>query len=481
MGTLGRTRKRAGGCPQEKEDWIVFPGKVNPFKPWRPLALLVAAAVVATACSSTTATPTAAPATQAPAPTATPATAPTAVVSPTTGVIGGSLTVVGTWSGAEQTSFLAMVQPWVNQTGVQIKYTGSRDINAQLNQGIQTGNLPDLAGLPGPGQMAEYQAAGKLVKLDDVIDSSTYKANNSPGLVSLGMVNNSIYGVFIKAAVKGLIWYNPTTVPDIATNGAPKTWTDLQTLATTDASKAKATWCVGLESGAASGWPGTDFIEDFVLRTAGPDVYKQWYLGKVKWSDPKIKAAFQMYGDVIKASYGGPNYILSTNFGNGGDGLFTSPPNCLFHHQASFITTFGGFAKGTAGTTYDFFPFPDIDPQYSGAIEGAGDLFGMFHDTPAARSLMAYLVTPAAQSIWVGRGGALSPNKLVVNYPDDISRRSGELLAGAKYFVFDASDNMPTAMNAEFWKEILVFVKDPTKIDAVLSDLDTVQASAYGS
>jgi hypothetical protein len=114
-------------------------------------------------------------------------------------------------------------------------------------------------------------------------------------------------------------------------------------------------------------------------------------------------------------------------------------------------------------------------------VEGAGDLFGMFHDTPAARSLMAYLVTPAAQSIWVGRGGALSPNKLVVNYPDDIARRSGEILANAKTFVFDASDNMPTAMNAEFWKQILVFVKDPSKIDAILADLDAVQASAYGS
>jgi alpha-glucoside transport system substrate-binding protein len=457
----------------------VFPGKVIPFKLWRPLVLLVATAVVATACSSTSATPTAtlAPATTGPVVTAAPGA--TATVTPTTGPIGGSLTVVGTWSGAEQTAFLTMIQPWVNQTGVQVKYTGTRDINAQLAQGIQTGNLPDLAGLPGPGQMAEYQTAGKLVKLDDVIDINTYKANNSPGLVKLGMVNGSVYGVFIKAAVKGLIWYNPKTL-DLSA-GAPKTWTDLTTLATANASKAKATWCVGLESGAASGWPGTDFIEDFVLRTAGPDVYQQWYQGKVKWSDPKIKAAFQSYADVIKASYGGSNYILSTNFGNGGDGLFTTPPNCLFHHQASFITTFGGFAKGVAGTNYDFFPFPDIDPAYAGAVEGAGDLFGMFHDTPSARSLMAYLVTPAAQSIWVGIGGALSPNKLVNNYPDDIARRSGALLADAKFFVFDASDNMPTAMNAEFEKEILVLVKDPTKIDAVLADLDNTQASAYGS
>ena len=74
-----------------------------------------------------------------------------------------------------------------------------------------------------------------------------------------------------------------------------------------------------------------------------------------------------MYGDVVKASYGGSNYILSTNFGNGGDGLFTTPPNCLFHHQASFITTFGRLRQGTPGTNYDFFPFPDIDPAVLGS------------------------------------------------------------------------------------------------------------------
>ena len=78
----------------------------------------------------------------------------------------------------------------------------------------------------------------------------------------------------------------------------------------------------------------------------------------------------------------------------------------------------------TAGTDYNFFPFPDINAQYAGAVEGAGDLFGMFHDTPAAKSLMAYLVTAPAQDIWVKIGGALSANKNATDYPDDISKRS---------------------------------------------------------
>jgi len=184
--------------------------------------------------------------------------------------------------------------------------------------------------------------------------------------------------------------------------------------------------------------------------------------------------------NAITGAYGGPNTVLTTNFEKGGDALFKSPPGCEFHHQASFITGLGAFKAAKAGTDYNFFPFPDIDPQYTGAIEGAGDLFGMFHDTAEAKSLMKYLVTAEAQDIWVKAGGALSANKNATSYPDDIAKRSADLLTSAKIFAFDASDLMPTAMNNAFWKAILDYTKDPTKLDSILADLDKVQADAYG-
>ncbi len=245
---------------------------------------------------------------------------------------------------------------------------------------------------------------------------------------------------------------------------------------------AKALWCLGVESGASSGWPGTDWIEDLVLRTAGPDVYTQWYEGKIKWSDPRIKTAFQMYvDDVVDKTYGGTKTAVATNFGNAGDPLFANPPGCEFLHQASFITGFSQFKTHTTGTDYNFFPFPDINPQYAGAVEGAGDLFGMFHDTPAAKSLMKYLVTPQAQDIWVKIGGALSANKNANDYPDDISKRSAAILANAKIFVFDASDSMPSAMNDAFWQAMVALTNGTKSVDQVLSDLDSAQKDAYAT
>ena len=390
------------------------------------------------------------------------------------------VTVIGTWGGDEQKNFLAMVAPWEQQTGNKVKYTGTRDINTVLTTGVASGVLPDLAGLPGPGQMAEYAKNGALKPLDAVLDLATYQSETAPALTELGQgADGKTYGVFIKAAVKGLIWYMPS-VHDYA-SAPPATWDDLTTQAAANKDGAAAIWCLGLGSGAASGWPGTDWIEDIVLRQAGVDTYNNWWQGKTKWTDPAVKAAFQAYLDDVVANIADPTAAVdpTKDFSAAGDPLFATPPGCVVFHQASFITGLGAFKGKTAETDYNFFPFPDIDPANAGSVEGAGDLFGMFHDTDAAKSLMKYLVTAPAQDIWVKAGGALSANKNATSYPDNISKRSAALLTGAKIFAFDASDLMPTAMNQAFWSAMLKVTKDPSTLDAVLADLDKVQATAY--
>lgn len=390
---------------------------------------------------------------------------------------GGTVSVIGTWGGDEEESFRAMVAPFEERTGIQIDYTGTRDINAVLTTGVASGILPDVAGLPGPGQMREFAERGALMPLDDVLDMDTYTAETSPGFVELGTVNDELYGVFIKAAVKGLIWYNP----DVYDGTEPSTWDELESLADQQATGDTAPWCVGLESGAASGWPATDWIEDFVLRQSGPDVYDAWTNGEHAWNSPEIRAAFEAYGEVVseERTHGGPNYVINTNFGSSANPMFDDGPGCLFHHQASFITDFFANEAGATADDYDFFRMPDVDPQYSGAITGAGDLFGMFNDTPQARELMEYLVTAEAQAIWVERGGAISGNTTVTEYPDEISARSAELLGEAEVFRFDASDLMPEAMNDAFFSAMLDFTQNQGDLDQILSRLDDVQADAY--
>ncbi len=291
----------------------------------RASVLVASLALVVGGCSGSTSTPspaapTAPPATQAATQPASPSEAPSASAG-SGSLAGQTVTVIGTWGGSEQDAFLKMVKPWEDQTGATVKYTGTRDLNTVLTTGVASGVLPDLAGLPGPGQMAEW--ASSLTDLSGVLDVATYKSETAAPLVDLGTVNGKLVGVFIKTAVKGLIWYDPKTTGDLSSS-APATWDALQTLISQDKAKAKAPWCLGVESGAASGWPGTDWIEDFVLRQSGPDVYNQWWQGKVKWTDPAIKQAWQAFGGVVAASYGGPTAVNATNFANAGDPLFAA-------------------------------------------------------------------------------------------------------------------------------------------------------------
>jgi alpha-glucoside transport system substrate-binding protein len=399
--------------------------------------------------------------------------------------IGGSVSVLATWGGSEQDSFMAMVKPFEDATGVKIEYTGTRDLNAVLTTRVQGGNPPDLAGLPGPGQMAQYAQQGDLVDLSGVLDMSTFQNQYATTWSNLGTVDGKLVGIFIKASVKGLIWYDPQVW---LADGykLPKTWDEMMALSKQIADAGSTPWCVALESGAASGWPGTDWLEDIVLRQSSEKVYNDWWQGKIAWTSPEIKQAWETWGQIVadpKMVYGGANTMLTTNFGNVGDGLFTDPPKCYMVHQASFITDF--FVQNTPGVqpveNFDFFGFPPFDANSPVSTEMAGDLFGMFNDTPQAEALIKYLVTPEAQAIWVGRGGAISPNKDVPlsEYPDELSMKAAERLTSAGVAVFDASDMMPEAMNSAFWKAILDYVQSPDKLDSILQNLDAVQKDAY--
>ena len=107
------------------------------------------------------------------------------------------------------------------------------------------------------------------------------------------------------------------------TGGVPTTWDDLNTKAQTALSSLGGDtkqWCIGVKSDPGSeGWPGTDWIEDFVLRQSGPDVYDAWVKGTQKWSSPEIKMAWQEFGKAVDNALGGPTNVASADFRQAGD------------------------------------------------------------------------------------------------------------------------------------------------------------------
>ncbi|MDJ0343503.1 ABC transporter substrate-binding protein [Streptomyces sp. H10-C2] len=394
--------------------------------------------------------------------------------------------VLGTWTGSEQDSFLAMVAPFEERTGIKVDYQGSRNSDTILADRVANATPPDLAVLSSPGKLLQYARAGRLVPLDDTLDLPAMTRQYGSSWLELGAVNGKQYAVFVKASLKSLIWYSPKALNAHGLK-PPASWDALRASDQVIARSGVSPWCIGLESSSTSGWPGTDWLEDIVLAQSGPDVYSQWATGKLPWNSPQIKRAWQTWGEVIGAPglvHGDSRGMLLTNFGSAGAPLFGQPPGCYFEHAASFISGYyqQGNSQLKAGQDFDFTSFPSIDPAFNGSEEVAGDLLGMFHSTPGARELIAYLTTPQAQQIWVARGGALSPNREVplTAYPaDSLSRRLGQLLINAKTVRFDASDLMPDAMQSAFYRAALAYANAPAQLDTILTDLERFRTTGY--
>jgi len=396
-----------------------------------------------------------------------------------------TVTVLGIWTGAEAEAFQKMMAPFEAETGIKIEFTGTRDLSAILTTQVEAGNPPDVSALPNPGQMIEFAKENKLVDLSTFMDMDVLRSDYSQAWLDLGSYQGKFCGVFISADLKSLVYYNPKAFA-AAGYTVPTTWEELIALCDKMVADGKTPWAIGLESGGASGWPGTDWIEDIMLRTVEPEVYDLWVSHGISWVDDRVQRAFELFGQIAlneKYVYGGPNAELTINFGDSPDALFTTPPNAYMHKQATFIKSFilDHFPNLVPGEDFDVFPFPSIDPQYGTPALGAADMFAMFNDTPDARAFMKYVVSPEAQEIWIGELGKLSANKRVnpAVYPDDLTRKFAEMLANASTFRFDGSDLMPSAVGGgSFWTGILDYVSGIPLME-VLQTIETSALDAY--
>jgi len=345
--------------------------------------LLVAFALVAAACSSdsddttTTAaggdetTTTAAETTT----TAAGETATTAATETTEAfsLEGTTVTVFGPEASDEEAGAMQdALDVFAVANGMTIIYTGARDFSDQINAQAAGGNPPDIAIFPQPGKVADFANEGFIVPLPDAV-TSTVNANWPEAFVSFGNVDGVQYGVPNKADIKSLVWYDSVA---FAENGyaIPETLDELWALSDQMIANGQTPWCVGIESGPATGWPFTDWVEDMTLRLEGADFYDQWVAGEVKFSDPKMVAIWTEILDLWNTpgyTYASGGSIASTPFGDNGQPLVEG--DCMMHRQASFYSAFlpEGTITGPGGVDVFYFP---AGPDGTKPVLGGGTL-----------------------------------------------------------------------------------------------------------
>ncbi len=406
------------------------------------------------------------------------------------------VTVWTAWGSGELKAFQDVLKPFEQSSGIHVHLTTNRDSTNQIANGIAAGtDLPDIApGPTDPVQVKDWVSKGAIKPIETALGdqfqayiSNTYPAlTTAPGGASddpyIGIIGGKHYELMVKTQVKGLLWYNKK----VYTGSAPKTFDDLLSINPSQYGAQKL-FCAGFESGAASGWPASDQIDNIIMRQSGDSVYTSWIQGKTKFTSPEIKLGYQTFLKEVSGAnvYGGPNTALSTNFGKAGDPMFKTPAGCLFLEQATFITTF--FQQDfpslnlKAGTDFDFFAHPTMgNSQYDGNVNGFYDNFAMYNNTPAARKLMVYMASKDAQQIWANDGGTLGAIKSL-NYTDPVFMRAAEVAGSAKNLLVTAGDFMPSDMQKAFWQSLLNVTNNPGNLNSELAHLDQVQAAAYKS
>ena len=389
---------------------------------------------------------------------------------------GSEVEIYTTIIDPEASLFIESFSEFEECTGITINWNGSQEFEAQIAVRVEGGTAPDLAIFPQPGLLASF--ASSLQPADAALEASV-DANYSPDWKNYGPVDGTFYAAPLGANVKSFVWYSPKT---FAENGwtIPTTWGELLALSDQIAAEGNVQpWCVGIESGGATGWAATDWMEDIMLRLHDGETYDAWTTGELPFNDPKVLQVIAEAGKIIK----NPDYvgdvasIATTSFQEGGAGLVDG--SCAMHRQASFI---GGILAGDYGATIvspedtdvdggiTTFYFPGVSADNKPAL-GGGEFVGRFTDNPAAAAVQLYLTSAEWNNKKAALGGWFSAHKGLdtANVADPVNKVAVEILQNATLFRFDGSDVMPAAVGAgSFWTEMTAWVAEDKSDQAVL-------------
>jgi alpha-glucoside transport system substrate-binding protein len=386
--------------------------------------------------------------------------------------------VFGAFRDEEARRFEEVIKIYEDEAGVDVVYEGSAEFETQIIVLSEGGTPPDVTALPQPGLMKNFADRGSLTPLWSEILAKIDK-NYSSSWKDLGSHNGKVYGVFHRVNAKSFVWYNK---PAFEAKGyeIPKTWDELIDLQNKIVADGGVPWSIGIESGGATGWAATDWMEDIMLRTAGPEVYDKWVNHEIPFNDPAVKKAAETMAEIWlddRYALGGPTNILTTNFGDAVKPLFEDPPQAWLHRQGNFIT---GFMQDEVQADLDnmvgVFALPQINPKWGTPVLGGGDQFVVFDgkDRDAVRGFMEFLTEGRSGTPWARSGGALFPHQDqdLSAYATEIERKLAEILVGAEVFRFDASDLMPGEVGAgTFWTGMADLVSG-VGIDDVLSEIE---------
>jgi alpha-glucoside transport system substrate-binding protein len=370
------------------------------------------------------------------------------------------VSILGAFGGDDEKNFNASLATFEKESGIDVQYTGDIDFATTVKQKVNSGDAPDLGFFPQPGGLLELAADDKIQPIDTFLDYDALDGTLIPGFLDASRMNGRVYGAPMRMALKSLVWYPTAAYTKGGYSKAPKSIQELARIADKIKAGGVAPWCMGWEADQATGWVGTDWIEEYVLRMYGPDVYDQWVAHDIPFNDDRIVKAYDEFGKLVKTDgnvLGGVKGILNTPFADAMTPAFSTSPKCMLHRQGNFATAFyPAKVQKNLDAEVGLYVFPPFEGGYEGQpIMGGADIAALFNgDDKDAIEVMKFLTSDKFGAEWAKAGGWLSPHATfdASNYPDETTRKMAKLAADADVFRYDASDVMPKEIGSgSFW------------------------------
>ncbi|HUC92094.1 MAG TPA: ABC transporter substrate-binding protein [Paenibacillus sp.] len=391
---------------------------------------------------------------------------------------GKKVTMFGPFTDADEVKFNESIKEFEEKTGIDIAYEGSKEFEATISVRVNGGNAPDIADFPQPGLLKGFVKDGKVIDVKSFLSDEYLNKQYAQSWLDMGTMpgpnGDVMAGVWARSSVKSLVWYNKKAFAE-AGYTIPKTWDELKKLSDQIAADGDPAWSIGIESGTATGWVATDWMEDIMLRTTSPENYDKWVNGELPFTDPIVKNAAEKMSEIWFNEdyvYGGRKSIATTSFGDAVKPVYENPPKAWLHRQAGFITSF--FPEGLTPDDFDWFPLPSIDEQYGTPALISGDIYAMFNDRPEVRAVMEFFTTADSLKTWIQSGGVTAPMNGADPswYANEAERKMADFLGSATAIRFDGSDLMPGAVGAgTFWKGMTDYVSGAADLDTALSEI----------
>lgn len=367
------------------------------------------------------------------------------------------------------------------EAGIEVNIERVDAIDKLIKTKIQAGDTPDIALLPQPGVVASVVELGAAFPLDDVLDTAALEESMVAGALDAGTVDDQLYGLLTSMNVKSLIFY-PKKAFEQAGYEAPESLDDLTALADQIKADGGTPWCLTMESGDATGWVATDWMEDLVMRYGGVDAYNDWVAGDLPFTDPVVKEAASYFEDVALTEgnvLGGRQAITATPFTEAAKPMFDKgKPGCWLLKQGSFFVG-PDFLPEEVFANVDeelgVMGFPPAEAGGENPVLGGGDLAVLMSESEDAKTAMNLLAEADIANEAVPGSSFISPHTDfdASLYATETTRSIAQVAYDSTAFLFDGSDSMPAEVGAgSFWKEMTAWLNGDQDVDTALTNID---------